>query len=77
MSSLSWSFSSLANYEAELFLVVNQHDGRRIVNQVLVGLGGEVPKDFGVIASDYYFWFYSPVFTVLKVILSTYDHATY
>ena len=36
-----------ANYEAGLFLVVNQHDGRRIVNQVLVGLGGEVPADFG------------------------------
>ena len=62
-----------ANYEAGLFLVVDQHDVRPIVKQVLVSLDGEVPEDLGVIILQYFFWFYPPVFTVLNVVLSTYD----
>ena len=60
---ISWHCD--VNCEAGLFLVVDQHDVRPIVKQMLVSLDGEVPKDF--------FWFYPPVFTVLKVLLSTND----
>ena len=66
---ISWHCG--VNYEAGLFLVVDQHDFRPIVKQMLVGLDGEVPEDLGVIVPDYYFLFYPPVFTVLKVALRT------
>ena len=39
---------------------------------MLVNLDGKVPEDLGVVIPDYFFWFYPPVFTVLKIVLSTY-----
>ena len=65
------------NYKAGLFLVVDQHDARLIVKQMLVSLDEEPPDDFDEIVLDYSFWFYSPVFTVLKVVLSTYSSVYY
>ena len=65
------------HYEASLFLAVDPHDAWPIVKQMLVSLDGEVPKGLGVIIPDYFFWFYSPVFTVLMVVLSTYDPVCY
>ena len=44
---------------------------------MLFVLDGEVPEDLGVIVSDYFFWFYSPVFTVIKVVLSIYSPVYY
>ena len=35
---------------------------------MLFGLNGEFPENFGVIVPDYFFRFYSPVFTVLEVV---------
>ena len=60
------------NYEAGLFLVVNQQDVRLIVKQMLVSLDGEISADLSVIIPDYFSWFYPTDFTVLKVVLSTY-----
>ena len=51
-----------------MFLGVDQRDVRPIVKQMLVGLNGEVPEDVGVMVPDNSFWFYPPVFTVLKVV---------
>ena len=65
------------NYEVGLFLVVNQHDVRLVVKQMLVSLDGEVPENLGVIIPDYFIWSYAPVFTVLKVVLSTYGPVYY
>ena len=44
---------------------------------MLVSLDREVIEDLGVIIPDYFFWFYLPVFTVLKVVLSTYGPVYY
>ena len=45
---------------------------RPIVKQMLVSLDEKVPEDLGVVIPDYFFWFYPPFFTVLKIVLSTY-----
>ena len=55
-----------------MFLIVDQHDVRPIVRQILVSLDEKVPEDLGVAIPDYFFWFYPPVFTVLKIVFSTY-----
>ena len=65
------------NYEAGLFPVVDQHDVRPIVKRMLVSLDEEIPEDLCVIIPEYFFWFYPPVFTVLKVVLNTYDPVYY
>ena len=44
---------------------------------MLVGLDKEVPEDLGVIVPDYSFWFYPPVFTARKIVLSTYGAVYY
>ena len=59
------------------FFIVYQHDVRLIVKQMLVSLDGKVPDDLGVVAPDYFFRFYPPVFTVLKIVLSTYGPVYY
>ena len=64
---ISWHCD--VNYEADLFLVVDQHDVRSIVKQMLVSLDGDVQEDVEEIIPDYFLWFYPPVFTVLKVVL--------
>ena len=43
------------NYEAGLFLVVDQRDVRQIVKQMLVSLDEEVLEDLGVIIRNYFF----------------------
>ena len=74
-------FSSLGTavliYEAGLFFIVDQHDVRPIVKQMLVSLDGKVPEDLGVVIPDYFFWLYPPVFTVLKIVLGTYGSVYY
>ena len=65
------------NYEAGLFFIVDQHDVRLIVRQMLVGLDGKVSEDHGMIVPDQFFWLYPPVFTMLKVVLSTYGDVYY
>ena len=60
------------NYETVCFFIVNQHKVRPKLKQMLVGLYGEVPADLNAIVPDYSFWLYLSVFTVLKVVLSTY-----
>ena len=72
---ISWHCN--VNYEASLFLEVDQHDVRLIVKQMLVSLDWKVPEDLGVVAPDYFFWFYPPVFTVLKIVLGTYGPVYY
>ena len=72
---ISWHY--YVNYEAGLFLVVDQHNVRPFVKQMLIGLDRKISKDRGVIVPDYFFWFYSPVLTVLKVVLSTYGPIYY
>ena len=67
---ITWHYN--VNYEAGLFFIVDQHDVRPIVNQMLVSLDEKVSDDLGVVSPDYFFWFYSPVFTVLKIVISTY-----
>ena len=52
-----------------MFLVVDLHNVRPIGKQMLVTLDREVPEDHGVIVPDYCFFFYPPVFTMLKVVL--------
>ena len=47
------------------------------MKQMLVSLDREVLEDLGVIIPDCFFWFYPPVFTVLKVVLSTYSSVYY
>ena len=44
---------------------------------MLVSLDREVSEDLDVIIPDYFFWFYPPVFTVLKVVLSKYGSVYY
>ena len=44
---------------------------------LVIAVDGEVPKDLCVIIFDYFFWFYPPVFTVLKIVLSTYGSVYY
>ena len=44
---ISWHCK--VNFEAGLFLIVNQHDVRPIVKQMLVCLNGKVPEDLGVV----------------------------
>ena len=53
-------------------VIVYQHDVRPIVKQMLVSLDGKVPKDLGWLLLTNFSWFCPPVFTVLKIILSTY-----
>ena len=65
------------NYEAGLFFTVDQQDVRPIVNQMLVSLDGKVPEDLGVVIPDYIIWFHPPVFTVLKIVPSTYGSVYY
>ena len=36
---------------------------------MLVSLDEKVPEDLGVVIPDYFFWFYPPVFTVLKIVV--------
>ena len=72
---ISWHCD--VNYEAGLFLVVGQHNGRLIVKHMNVSMNKKVLEDIGVIIPDYFFWFYSPVFTVLKAELSTYGPVYY
>ena len=72
---ISWHY--YVNYEAGLFLVVDQHNVRPFVKQMLIGLDRKISKDRGVIVPDYFFWFYPPVLTVLKVVLSTYGPIYY
>ena len=72
---ISWHYN--VNYAAGLFHVVNQRNVRPIVKQMLVSLDREVPEDLGVTIPNYFFWFYPPVFTVLKVVLSTYGPVYY
>ena len=72
---ISWHCNVI--YEAGLFFIVDQHDVRPIVKQVHVSLGKKVLEDPGVIIPDYFFWSYPPVFTVLQVVLSTYDPVYY
>ena len=43
------------NYEAGRFFIVDQHDVRPIVKQMLVSLDGKVPEDLGVVLPDYFF----------------------
>ena len=42
------------------------------MNQMLASLDRKFSEDLGAVIPDYFFWFYSPVFTVLKIVLSTY-----
>ena len=72
---ISWHCN--VNYEAGLFYIVYQHGVRPIVKQTLVSLDGKVPEDLGVVIPDHLFWFYPPVFTVLKIVLSTYGPVYY
>ena len=65
---ISWHCD--VNYEAGLFLIVDQHNVRPIVKQMLVSLDEKVPEDFGLLTT--FFWFYPPAFTVLTFVLSTY-----
>ena len=67
---ISWHCD--VNYEAGLFLIVDQHYVRLIVKQMLVSPDKKVSEDLGVIIPDYFFWLYPPVFTVLKLVLRTY-----
>ena len=59
------------NYEAGLFFKFDQNDFKPIVKQMLVILDGNVPEDLGVVILYYFFWFYPPVISVLKIVLST------
>ena len=72
---ISWHCD--VNYEASLFLIVDQHDVRSIVQRVLVSLDRKVLAGLGVDIPDYFFWSYPPVFTVLKVVLSAYGPLCY
>ena len=72
---ISWHCN--VNYEGGLFFIVYQHDVRPIVKQMLVSLDGKVPEDLGVVTPDYFFRFYSPVVTVLKIVFSTYGSVYY
>ena len=72
---ISWHCD--ANSEAGLFHIVDQHDFRPIVKQILVSLDEKILEDLGMIIPDYFFWCYPPVFTVLKVVLSTYSPVYY
>ena len=47
------------------------------MKQILVSLDREAPENLDVIVPDYFFWFYPLVFTVLKVVLGTYDPVYY
>ena len=53
------------------FFKFDQNDFKPIVKQMLVILDGNVPEDLGVVILYYFFWFYPPVFSVLKIVLST------
>ena len=75
--SFLFSWHCGVHYEIGLVLVVDQHNVRPVVKQMLVSLDGKVPEDLGVVIPDYFFWFYSPVFTVLKIVLSTYGPVYY
>ena len=44
---------------------------------MLVSLDEKDPEDLGVVIPDCFFWFYRPVFTVLKILLSTYGSVYY
>ena len=59
---ISWHCN--VNYAAGVFFIVDQHDVRSMVKQMLVSLDRKVPEDLDVVIPDYFFWFYSPVFTV-------------
>ena len=72
---ISWQCK--VNYEADLFFVVDQPNFRPIVKQMLVSLERKVSEDLGVVISNYFFWFYPPFFTVLKIVLSTYGPVYY
>ena len=72
---ISWHCD--VNYEADLFLIVDQHEVKPIVKQMLVSLDGIVSEHLGVIISDELFRSYPPVFTVLKVVCNTYDPVYY
>ena len=43
------------NYEAGLFFIVDQHNVKPIIKQMLVSLNGKVPDDLGVVIPDYFF----------------------
>ena len=60
-----------------LFHVVDQQDVKPIVKQMFVSLNGKVPEDLNVVIPDHFVWFYSPVFTMLKIVLSTYGPVYY
>ena len=47
------------------------------MKQMLVSLDGKVLEDLDVAIPDQFFWFYPPVFTVLKIVLSTYGPVSY
>ena len=68
---ISWHCN--VNYETGLFFIVDQHDVRPIVKQMLVSLDEKVSENFVVVIPDYIFWFYPPVFTMPKILLSAYD----
>ena len=48
---ISWCCD--VDYDAGLFLIVDQHDVRLIVKQMLVGLDEEGPEDLDMIVFDY------------------------
>ena len=72
---ISWHCD--VNYEAGLFLVVDQHYVRLIVKQKLVSLDRRVLEHLGEVILDYFFWFYPPVFAVLKIVFSAYGPVYY
>ena len=64
--------TAMSTMKSVLFFVIDQQNVRPKVKLMLVSLNREVPEDLGVVIPDNFFWFYSPVFTVLKVVLRTY-----
>ena len=60
--------TAMSTMKSVLFFVIDQQNVRPIVKLMLVSLNREVPEDLGVVISDYFFWFYSPVFTVLMIV---------
>ena len=53
-----------------MFFIVDQHNIKPILKQMLVSLDGKVPEDLSDVLTDNFFWFYPPAFTVLKIVLS-------
>ena len=61
----------------KIIKIIDQHDVRQILKQMLISLDRNVPEDFGVFIPNYFFWFHSPVFAVIKILLGKYGSVYY